>query len=384
MELNFIIRRYIGLKRIYLLFLPLVLLLTGCMSSFDFSANQNSSQIEIGDATYSPINDKIIADFSNDKFYIGSNVTAYNKTFATVRPWNLDKISELFLDELSVKRELNNAFDARNYSIYDLRNGGLLVFKDGSLEYLANDKVDSIYPIYTRDEDECISPSLAYKQYPQKNISDFSVQDAEKTLNKYITALDIPTAGSPMIYTMDFEHATSYRIEMLKRLEGTGTDYSGYYPIWEKEYEAYRFVYQLAPDGYPLIMNDINNEEEELLFKGSVLTAIVSKNGVQHMVCKNVITIDNKDSTVIEMCSSEEAKNEVISNLDHMVIKDLTTVENLYFGYSLKFIDYFTFELVPVWHVGSSSQANSDIDNSSVPFFPVAVSHIVDKNGKEW
>jgi hypothetical protein len=101
------------------------------------------------------------------------------------------------------------------------------------------------------------------------------------------------------------------------------------------------------------------------------------------MECQNVMEIDTSAAVEIPVYSAEDCFQAVKENQEHMVLMSDTTLENLYFGYGLKYMDDFTSELVPMYYVGSYSMETLTVEEGSI-IDPVPEPHFVSaETGKE-
>ncbi len=318
-------------------------------------------------------NEKLHIQITEDEVIKANRTIALSGKIATVRPWNMDAIMKLFDDEIDSERKIDALpVDAKNYHIYNLHGNGILNCYDGFLFYSKTKRADTIYSVYFDDFSEYITPKRLKSIYSGNELSDFPVEDAKKIVQDYIQTLDIPVNGEPYVFAMDVDSISKIRDDAILQ---TG-DEEGY-PEWTKEDEAYRFCYQLSTDSMPLLCYPLIGGDDKGYYREANLSIVVAKNGVMVIECKGVMDIKPSSDSEIAVCTADTALSVVKENIESTVVTKETTLENIYFGYGMKFIDDFTYELIPMYFIGSYSLTNTTTADGLKATVPISIAHFV-------
>ena len=361
-----------------------ILFQTGCYpgdaSPADSSTSSSDSSAPSEAAAVQSDNEKLHIQITEEQIRAASHSSAQTGVTGTVHPWDNDALQTLFGDEIESERRLSaQPVDARNYHIYDLHDGGILNCSDGHINYSKTKRTDTIYSVYFDDFVEYLTPSLLADRFPNPELEDFPVADAKEIVQQYIDTLEIPVAGEPTILALDLDSITALREEAIAQ-----TGDAEFYPAWTKEDEAYRFSYRLGTEEMPLLSYPLIGGDDKANYFDAYLSVIVSRSGVLFMDCKGALDLDTSAASAQTVCSANEALSAVKDNIERTVVTKDTTLTNLYFGYAMKYVDDFHFELTPMYFVGSYAMSNTTLADGTRTAIPISSPHFISaETGKE-
>ena len=342
-------------------------------NSFDSTASSEVTAIRSD-------NEKLHIQITEEQIMAANQSTAQTGVTGTVHPWDTDALQAMFGDEIESERKLSaQPVDARNYHIYDLHDGGILNCSDGHINYSKSKRADTIYSVYFDDFFEYLTPSLLADSFPKPELEDFPISDAMEIVQQYIDTLEIPVTGEPTILALDLDSIAKLREEKIAQ-----TGDAEFYPAWTKEDEAYRFSYRLGTEELPLLSYPLIGGDDKANYFDAYFSVIVSKSGVLFMDCKGALDLDTSSANSQTVCSAGEALTAVKENIERTVVTKDTTLENLYFGYAMKYVDDFHFELTPMYFVGSYAMSNTTLADGTYTAIPISSPHFISaETGKE-
>lgn len=304
------------------------------------TTSQDSSAFEI-------TNPKLHSNITEDEFKSADTSSAAIGIIGTAHQWNADTVNTLFgVTENSIEEENSQTYSDTNIGYYyTFKNGNRLGYSNGIISFETG--LGNLMTFYFNEEAAYISPSTYQKEYPEEEYNDFSKADALEMVKPYLDKLEIPVEKQPAIFTVNSESLN--RIREI-RIQGQGEDC----PKIPDNCNMYHICYKIRINEKSLMpMQPFNYETNQEPMAWASLRVTVNKDGIQQFECVNMVDLDESKSSEINTCSASDAYIEVKTNLNNTVLGNETYMENIYFAYGLRVFDDTTFELIPLYHIGS-------------------------------
>lgn len=273
---------------------------------------------------------------------------------AVPKKWDEDVVFNLFANG-KTPIESNEYVSDTNPDVmwkYIQYDDSVLSFEDGDISW----RDDSDYNSYSYSYVRSVifnGKDSGENLFPEANLDGFDKDDAIQEVDEILNTLDI-SVNSPEVYALDADNLNL--VDDFRNENGERVDkHDEVLPDWTKEQEAYLIFYQV--DG-----GNVNISQKASWFDGcgtdgSIVYAIVSRNGLEEFSARWVYDITESEEAPIEVCTAEEAADAVYAQFSARIADYPTLVENCHLVYLPVSIEWGKkYELRPYWEFYSTEK----------------------------
>lgn len=312
----------IHLKK-FLTFIVLALfsvIFCGCYPTGDKRINEDDISNYVGNiesqdsisseelTSFPETSDKIEVELKNVKVSFtmpNYNVNSINQINVKMKEWDEDTLKNIFFyDEQDLSySEYENRYDNIKCHSYKTEDERFLSYEPGFITYYNLQKRrDYSYPL--------ISSSIflidMQDTFNFVEFDDFSVAQAQNTVESYLNKLEIDNLSTPIVYSITANDANKYFDSY-----GEITDKHGN-PIkkWTEQQQCYILI-------YPFEYNDI----EFSIARENYILAIITKDVLIELSCNNLIsssTVEGQNADI--RYDAEKALNMIIDKYEKIII----------------------------------------------------------------
>ena len=180
-----------------------------------------------------------------------------------------------------------------------------------------------------------------------KEMETFSSEEAQSKILECLKAMEIDSASINSVSALP---AAFQQYEENKRVDkGQLNEADKLGDKWE---DSYFMELTTTIDGIPLYESSYVAQDDSV-YNGGRITALVSKQGIQYLVVPNQYRIDAESGSPQQILSAEQILEKLKFKLENIILTEELTVEELKLCYFPSIIDTKEgeFQMVPVWKI---------------------------------
>lgn len=361
-------------SRIYLAFIcSTIVSFTSCYPTGDKRINENEISNYVGNATEAndsiPTKEKTSLSDTSSKIELNlknvrvslelPNYTdkSLKQISAEMKQWDEEKLKDIFFNSeqaLSYSEYENRYANIKCHS-YETEDGRFLAYEPGFISYYnLKKRRDYSYPM--------ISSSVfnidMYDTFSTVEFDDFSIAQAQNTVESYLNKLEIDNFSDPIVYSITAEDANNF----FDSFGGITDKHGNPLEKWTEQQQCYILI-------YPFEYDDI----EFSITRENYILAIITKDDLIELSCSNIVSSSITDENTINVqYNAENALNMIIDKYEKIIIDNPINIVECKLSYTKKgnsssLLQQYT----PVWEFTLKLESGDIVTNTSQMYVDV-------------